>query len=91
MFTPGSSVHSLIENVEPSEDFCLITDCLENLCLLSQAEGMRSLIDCACPTTVAGLIWMKQFISQLSNEHKQQILIAESERIYKFGGGVIKA
>ena len=97
------TMHS--ETVKPSEDFCLImgckqeneekelvliSSCMEELCLISQDKIQRALIDCACPTTVTGLEWLKKFLVRLSKEEKDLIKIEDSEKIYKFGGGGTK-
>lgn len=66
------------------EDIVLIADTLQKL---SRAKGEKALIDCACPNTVAGVVWTKQFISQLSEDQKLKVEVTESQRVYKFGGG----
>ena len=45
------------------------------------------LIDCACPTTVAGEKWIMSFIEGLSVEDKKRVKMEKSDRMFKFGGG----
>ena len=75
-----------IEN-DKNDDICLVTATIEELILTTQTEDLRALIDCACPTTVTGLSWMKRMISELSEEQKEKVRINPSSRVYKFGGG----
>ena len=40
-----------------------------------------------CPSTVAGSIWMKNFLQSLPEEWKQVEVYEKSQKVYKFGGG----
>ena len=46
-----------------------------------------ALVDCACPTTVAGQNWIMKFIGRLSMEDKQKVKLFKSQKVFKFGGG----
>ena len=60
----------------------------EVMCLATTIKNEDSvLIDCACPTTVAGEKWIMKFIQKLSKEDKKRVKLETSERIFKFGGG----
>ena len=72
------------------EEIVLLTEKLEKLCLVTGNNENRTLIDCACPNTVAGTDWLKHFISQLSENQKQRMEVKESQRVYKFGGGEVR-
>jgi hypothetical protein len=72
------------------EELVFLTEKLEKLCLVTRNEENRSLIDCACPNTVAGTEWLKHFISQLTETQKQRMEVMESNRVYKFGGGEVR-
>ena len=48
---------------------------------------MRSLLDCACPTTVTGMEWLKTMISRLTEKDNKSVKIFPSSCVYKFGGG----
>ena len=72
------------------EELVFLTEKLEKLCLVTRNEENRSLIDCACPNTVAGTEWLKHFISQLPETEKQRMEVMESNRVYKFGGGEMR-
>ena len=78
------------EDVEPSEEFCFLSTCDQEVCLLSQNNFQRALIDCACPTTVSGLTWLKNFIANMPTPHKEKISVWKSSKVYKFGDGGIK-
>ena len=70
-----------------SQDILLLADTLEKLCLAAGFEKDRALINCGCPNIVAGIAWIKYFISNLSEKEKQKIEVKASNRVYKFGGG----
>ena len=76
------------ENVKKTE-VVLLAEKLEKLCLVTGYSENRTLIDCACPNTVAGTAWLKHFISQLSENQRQKMEVKESQRVYKFGGGEV--
>ena len=63
--------------------------CIENYTLLAKdaMADTRGLIDCACPSTVAGSVWMKNFLGSLSEEWKQVVVNEKSQKVYKFGSG----
>ena len=71
-----------------SEEIVLLADSLETLCLVCPEEtSMLALIDCACPTTVAGQVWVSQFLGLLSPSDLDKVKLDSSSKIYKFGGG----
>ena len=74
-------------NTNVSEDeVILITE--DIVCLATAIPKEDSvLIDCACPTTVAGEQWIMAFIQKLSPEDKKRVKLEKSERMFKFGGG----
>ena len=51
-----------------------------------EKEESQALIDCACPRTVTGKEWLKEFLGNESWENIKKS-IEPSERVYKFGGG----
>ena len=70
-----------------NDDFVLvINEQLENLVLLSTYR-YEAVVDCACPTTVSGKKWITEFTSLMSDEHREMVIVEQSERIFKFGGG----
>jgi hypothetical protein len=73
------------------EELCLLTATVEELVLITRSEELRSLLDCACPTTVTGLEWLKTLLSRLSGKDKKSVEIFPSNRVYKFGGGEKRA
>ena len=73
------------------EELCLLTATMEELVLITRSEELRSLLDCACPTTVTGLEWLKTLLSRLSEKDKKSVEILPSNRVYKFGGGEKRA
>ena len=75
------------ENNESLEDFVLITESLSTLCLLTKNEKRIGIVDCACPTTVAGVDWMVGFNESLDERARNQVCIEPSNRMFKFGGG----
>ena len=64
----------------------VIKESLSDLILVTVVE-FEAIIDCACPTTVSGKVWIHRFITQLSEADKALVEYEESERIFKFGGG----
>ena len=79
------------EDVAQEEEICLLTQNMNELILATRVEDLRALLDCACPSTVTGLAWMKKMISELSVEQKKKVIIEPSSRVYKFGGGERRA
>lgn len=69
----------------PDEIVLVVDTELEVLCLSNNQDGNFALVDCACPTTVAGVDWMKNFIKNFTEERKQEIKFNKSNRMYKFG------
>ena len=82
------NIHTTV-NLEDTdeEDICLLTVSVEKLALATKVEDLRALLDCACPTTVTGLSWMKQMIAELTPDQKKKVKVEPTSRIYKFGGG----
>lgn len=69
------------------ETILMIESRLNELCLVTREETNIALIDSACPTTVAGIEWVKNFIASMPEPKKQMIKMEDSSRVYKFGGG----
>ena len=70
------------------DELVLITrDTLEDLVLISMESALQALIDCACPSTVAGEAWWKEFRSRLAEEDQRKVIVKDSKKVYKFGGG----
>ena len=65
----------------------LVENCLEDLCLAVGEARNIALIDSACPTTVAGIEWIRSFAYCLPDYQRKQLNIEKSSRVYKFGGG----
>ena len=65
----------------------LVENCLEDLCLAVGEARNIALIDSACPTTVAGIEWIRSFVSCLPDNQRKQLNIEKSSCVYKFGGG----
>ena len=59
---------------------------LEELCFISSQEKNIALVDLACPTTVAGIDWMKNYIKSLPDDRRKAMRFINSDRMYKFGG-----
>ena len=61
-------------------------------CLLMAESIGFGILDSACTKTVAGEVWMKEFISVLPEEESKQAKASErkSKSIYRFGDGVEK-
>ena len=51
----------------------LVENCLEDLCLAVGEARNIALIDSACPTTVAGIEWIRSFASYLSDNQRKQV------------------
>ena len=72
---------------DSSSNVCLVVkESLSDLVLLS-VQKFEAIIDCACPTTVSGKLWIHSFISGLSEADKELVDFEESVRILRFGGG----
>ena len=80
--TPGLDFDS-----EISSEICLVSETIQNLCLLTKTSDPRALIDCACPSKVVGVDWLKEFLSRFDAEQREAVEIFPSKKIYKFGGG----
>ena len=78
-----------VENDTDDDDDLVLVVCKESLeeLVLISVDKSSVLLDCACPTTVAGKNWMKEFLGTLSEEDRSKVVIQESEKVYKFGGG----
>ena len=76
---------TLFTEITETTKLVLVGNTIEE-CLISKEEH-QVLIDCACPTTVAGVEWIKSFISKLNEEERKLVKVKKSARIYKFGGG----
>ena len=72
------------------EELALLTEKLEKLYLISGKEENKALIDCACPNTVTGTVWLKYLISQLTENQRHRMEVTQSQRVYKFGGGEVR-
>ena len=82
----GSGIEAtMFTEVIESAEVVLVANTIEE-CLISKEEH-QVLIDSACPTTVAGVEWIKSFISKLNEEEKKLVKVRKSARVYKFGGG----
>ena len=76
------------EGLNTEEEIVLIADSLDQLCPTAGMKSMSvALIDCACPTTVAGTRWIEEFIEKLPPSQKKKIKSEQSKRVFKFGGG----
>ena len=83
----GSGVEdmTLFTEVTEKTELVVVANTIEK-CMISK-EKHQVLIDCACPTTVAGVDWIKSFISKLNEKERKMVKVKKSARIYKFGGG----
>ena len=73
--------------MEDDDQFVLfVGERLDSLTLLTISTH-NAVVDCACPTTVAGETWMRDFLEQLDQETKKMVKTFSSERVFKFGGG----
>ena len=71
---------------EGEDQVFMINEKLQELVLLS-ATYQEGVVDCACPTTVAGEKWVHDFLSHLPSKLRSSVQTAASERVFKFGGG----
>lgn len=69
-----------------TDDVLIVGEKLDNLVLLT-VSTRDAVVDCACPTTVAGEAWVQGFIESLDNDSKTLVQHYSSERTFKFGGG----
>ena len=70
------------------EQIVLLSNTLGELCLTPEEEKVsEAFVDCACPTTVAGSRWTKDYIEKLSRSQKEKVRAETSKRVFKFGGG----
>ena len=76
-----------VPHEDEEELILLVENCLEDLCLAVDEDRNIALIDSACPTTVAGIEWIRSFASCLPENQKKHLKIEKSSRVYKFGGG----
>ena len=79
----------MFTEVTETTEVVLVANTIEE-CLISKEEH-QVLIDSACPTTVAGVEWIKSFISKLNEEEKRLVKVKKSARksnkVFKFGDG----
>ena len=80
-----SNISTFLVNEEEDQVF-VVNEKLQNLVMLS-ATYQEGVVDCACPTTVAGDKWVYDFLSHLSSKLRSSVKRATSERVFKFGGG----
>ena len=71
---------------EDNECVLIVGERLDNLVLLT-VSTRNAVVDCACPTTVAGEAWVQGFIQLLDEDSKALVQYYSSERTFKFGGG----
>jgi hypothetical protein len=64
----------------------LVESTLDELCLATGEENNIALVDSACPTTVAGIGWVKNFLDGIPGANRRPT-VEISSRTYKFGGG----
>ena len=64
----------------------IVGERLDNLVLLT-VSTRNAVVDCACPTTVAGEAWVQGFIQLLDEESRTLVQYYASKRTFKFGGG----
>ena len=70
------------------EEIVLLSYTLGKFCLAVEDDGPSiALLDCACPTTVVGLSWIKEYINKPSQSQKNKVRTENSQRVFKFGGG----
>ena len=55
-------------------------------CYFTSGKNFRMILDFACPTTVVGMKWIRDFFSCLSYDQKQNIGMNDTQRVYRFGG-----
>ena len=66
----------------------IVKESIEEICLNKKEGGeLELLINCGCPTTVAGEDWIMKFIQNLSEEDKKKIVVRLTKRWYRFGSG----
>ena len=63
-----------------------VTLVTENLPHLQDGLG-KGILDCGCTKTVAGNVWMSEYINQLDPESRQEIKEKVSSATYRFGDG----
>ncbi len=71
---------------EDDDQVFVISETLNNLVMLSVTH-QEAVVDCACPTTVAGEKWVRDFVNNLNEHLKLFVKSIESDRVFKFGGG----
>ena len=84
--TDSEDLVMFVNTEEVDDEVVLLAE--DIVCLATAADNEDCvLIDCACPTTVAGEKWIMAFIEKLSPEDKKRVKLEKSERMFKFGGG----
>ena len=88
LFMTANMPSNIKEVLFTKEDDCVlvVNEQLENLVLLTTYK-YEAVVDCACPTTVSGKVWIADFIGKMSDEFRSMVAIYHSERVFKFGGG----
>ena len=82
----GLFMNSSVFYTEEDNDRVLIVgERLDNLVLLTVSIH-NAVVDCACPTTVAGEAWVWGFIQLLDEESRALVQYYASKRTFKFGG-----
>ena len=71
---------------DESDNVLIVEEPLEELILVT-TEEKEVLVDCACPNTVSGKNWIEEFYQSLDEDDKSKVIISESEKTFKFGGG----
>ena len=72
---------------EDEDEVFIVNETLDNLVLIQLSTHQQALVDCACPTTVAGEKWVRDFVNNLNEQCKSLLVPIESDRMFKFGGG----
>ena len=76
-----------VTNEDDEELILLVENSLEDLCLTMGEDRNIALVDSACPTTVAGMEWIRSFASSLPENQRKLLKTEISSWVYKFGGG----
>ena len=71
-----------------AEDVVLFTGNVEEELVLLVREAWGSMVlDSACSRTVCGVKWIEEFLSQMDQEVQVTVKVAQSNRVFHFGGG----
>ena len=75
-------------DMNDDNEFVMITDTEEQLCLMVVEAGVRGVIDSACSKTVAGVEFILRYISKLPTPMRDMINKGvPSKTLYQFGSG----